>query len=356
MNAQLSPETVEQLRRSKSQLLLHRLARCEEVAIVTHDNPDPDGIATGWAVYALVHRLLALPIRFVAGGRITRAENRQMVKLLGPPIELVDQFQPGPKCGVILVDCGPQSSNHLLYDKSIDPLAVIDHHDGISGLDRVALSDVRCDVVAAASIATAYLHEQCLEPGPKLATGLLYAIRSELPGETGNFSHLDHFASAWLSQRADQRLLADIEAAPLPQSYYRDLVLALQSAFRSHDTGVCLLPRAETAEIVGEVADLLIRCEGIDRVLCGTAIEDDLFVSVRTKGDFDAAQLVRETLRGLGHGGGHPHRAGGRIHLAKATRVEELEGRLLQRWWEVCGVSPDAATRLISSREIIEHL
>jgi nanoRNase/pAp phosphatase (c-di-AMP/oligoRNAs hydrolase) len=257
---------------------------------------------------------------------------------------------------VILVDCSPQSSNHLLYDRSISPLAVIDHHDTTSSLDQVAMSDIRCDVVASASIATAYLYEQRLDPGRKLATALLYAIRSELPGETDSFSHLDRFATAWLSRKADPRLLAEIETASLRKSYYRDLVLALQNTFTAQDTGVCFLPRADTAEIVGEVADLLIRCEGINRVLCGAVIADDLCISVRTTRGFDAAHLVRETLRDLGRGGGHPRRAGGRIRWVKSTGQEELRNQLVRRWWELCGVPQAIATRLIPSSEIVDNL
>jgi nanoRNase/pAp phosphatase (c-di-AMP/oligoRNAs hydrolase) len=355
MKAQTFPKSARRFWRRKSHRLLRGLARYDEAVVLTHNNPDPDGIAAGWAVYALVRRLLPLPVRFLAGGQVSRAENRQMVESLGPPIELVDQFRPTSRCGVVLVDCSPQSSNHLLYEQSVAPLAVIDHHDAANSLDHVAVSDVRCDVVASASIATAYLYEQHLEPGRDLATGLFYAIRSELPGETSSFSRLDRFATSWLSQKADLGLLAKIETAPLPQTYYRDLALALHNVFRVGNSCVCLLPRADSAEIVAEVADLLIRCEGIDRVLCGAPLQDDLFVSVRTTRGFDAAQLLRETLRDLGHGGGHTHRAGGRIPLPTSGERDALQHRLLERWWHVCGVPGQAAERLVPESEIVEH-
>ena len=59
----------------------------DRVLIVMHDNPDPDAIATGWAIHRLVGERCGLPVRLVAGGEIVRAENRHMVELLNPPIE-----------------------------------------------------------------------------------------------------------------------------------------------------------------------------------------------------------------------------------------------------------------------------
>ena len=73
---------------------------------------------------------------------------------------------------------------------------------------------------------------------------------------------------------------SEIENAPLARAYFSDLVLALQGTQLFGETALCLLPKASGPETVGEVADLLIRCEGVSRVLCGGAIEDDLYVSV----------------------------------------------------------------------------
>ena len=41
-------------RTTRSERLLRTLAPYQEVLIVTHDNPDPDGIAAGWAIAWLV--------------------------------------------------------------------------------------------------------------------------------------------------------------------------------------------------------------------------------------------------------------------------------------------------------------
>ena len=168
-------------------------------------------------------------------------------------------------------------------------------------------------IAATATIAASYLREQHVEPGAKLATALLYALRTETRGSETSYTTLDNEMIVWLTERAEPELLAEIENAPLSLEWYSDLVLAMQCTTLLGDVALCFLPRAAGPEIVGEVADLLIRCDGIRRVLCAAVVAKDLMISVRTTKDAeDACSLVVETIGELGGGGGHGGRCRGR--------------------------------------------
>ena len=341
-----------------SDRLLETVERYDRCVIVMHDNPDPDAIAAGWALLRLVQEKSELPCRLVAGGAIVRAENRRMVDLLAPPIELVDELVTY-RAATILVDCEMGASNHMLTRAGIVPTGVIDHHTTDICDVAPAFIDIRPNVAASASIAATYLREQQIQPCSKLATALTYAIRTETVGFEFHFSEIDRSILPWLTELSEPSLLAEIESAPLTRPYYADLVLALQNTFVYSDSALCILPRAEGVEIVGEVADLLIRCEGINRVLCGTACKTDIHVSVRTERDMDdATRLLNETLDGIGRGGGHAHRAGGKIAgLAKDGHVSDsLESDIRKRWLAACGIDSRRGTRLVAKREIVEHL
>lgn len=339
--------------------LLEVLSEYAEVVVVMHDNPDPDAIATGWGIEVLVRELLRKPVRVVAGGAIVRAENRHMVELLKPPIQLVNSVSVGAETAVILVDCGPEATNHLLTTQKMKPTAVIDHHTTETPRIWLKYADIRPDVAACATIAADYLREQQLEPGPELATAMLYAIRTETCGYETHYSQLDKSILPWLTESGEPALLADIENAPLKTDYFGDLLLALQSTFRYDDVGLCFLPRAAGVEIVGEVADMLIRCEDIRRVLCAAVVGDDLLFSARTETGYgNAASLLWTTLDGLGNAGGHPHRAGGKIpDIVKGSRLtDSLHDELRNRWLGACNVTRKRGTRLIPKREIVENL
>jgi nanoRNase/pAp phosphatase (c-di-AMP/oligoRNAs hydrolase) len=208
-------------------------------------------------------------------------------------------------------------------------------------------------VAASASIVADYLRQQQLVAGAKLATAMLYAIRTETCACETHYSALDRAILPWLTEQAEPALLAEIENAPLPREYFADLVMALQNTFAYGDVAICYLPRAAGAEIVGEVADLLIRCEGIRRVLCAALVHDDLLLSARTRrGSGSAVRLITTTLEGLGGAGGHAHRAGGKItgvgHGARFAR--RLYDDLRHRWLAACNATNKRGIRLIANR------
>ena len=347
------------LRLRRSDRLLQAVADARHIVITTHDTPDPDAIASGWALHTLIRERLERTARLIGGGAIVRAENRHLVEMLKPPLELVQDADFSGDVAVILVDCGYGAENHLLAETEVVPTAVIDHHPLRGRTRRVPFRDVRPRVAACASITAGYLREQQVDASPRLATALVYAIRTETSGAQVRHSGLDRSVLRWLYESANPTWLAEIENARLPRGYFGDLALAIQSALLYDDAVFCLLPRAGGAEIVGEVADLLIRCEGVGRVFCGALVAGDLVVSVRTEQrGKNAGRLLREALRGIGWGGGHRHRAGGKVPGAgSARRVRPaLVDELRRRWLQACGIKGRRAARLVSKRELMRNL
>ncbi len=346
-------------RQTKSARLLNVLKGYSRVLVVTHDNPDPDAVAAGWGIVSLVKECLRKRARLIGGGDILRAENRHMVRLLGAPIELVSGIACPPHTAVVLIDCQSGGQNHVFCGNRAPVVAVIDHHEISEPDRRLPFQDIRPRVAASATIAASYLREEHLEPSQALATAMLFAIRTETCGSETYYSRLDRSILPWLTERTNPSQLAEIENAPLTRDYFGDLLLALQCTFVYDDTAICLLPRASGPEIIGEVADLLIRCENIWRVLCGAFIRGDVLVSVRAeRAEDDASQLVQLALEGLGEGGGHRHRAGGKIPRAgRGPKIpEDLQEAIRDRWLAACRVHRQRGTRLVARRRIVENL
>ena len=342
----------------RSERLLAAVSGYQEIVVITHDNPDPDAIAGGWALLLLIQQKLEIRARLIGGGEVVRAENRHMLKLLQPPLELVQNLQPTTETAAIFVDCELESANHLPITAPLVPVVVIDHHATSKCRQRLPFVDVRPKVAASATIAAGYLREQKLEPSEKLATALQYAIRTETRGSATAHSRLDRAIIQWLTTRANPTWLAEIENAPLSRAYFSDMVLAMQNTFLYDGAAFCLLPRAEGPEVVGEVADLLIRCDGISRVLCGAAFGHDVLLSTRTqRNGEDAALLLQTTIAGIGRGGGHHHRAGGKISGISAGRITDaLEDDLRDRWLAACHIDRERGTRLVARQEIVQNL
>jgi hypothetical protein len=62
-------------------------------------------------------------------------------------------------------------------------------------------------------------------------------------------------------------------------------------------------------------------------------------------------------LSGIGQGGGHAHRAGGKIVLKeRGGSRDDLQDDLRNRWLAACHIERQRGTRLVAKREIVKHL
>lgn len=344
-------------RNRRSDRLLSVLQEYDRVVVVTHDTPDPDAIASGWALCVLVRERLGKPVRLIGSGAILRAENVHMVELLEPPLEMVSGFRPDPGTATVLVDCSPEGANQLFSGEPVAPVAVIDHHRVQRKRIQVRFRDLRPTVTASATIVCSYLREQEVEPSSRLATALFYALQTEMVGRSSRFSRTERGILAWLAERADHQALHEIMNAPLSQKYFEDLGLAIGSTFLYDGTALCLMQDAGSAEIVGELADLLIRCQKVERVLCGAVVGESMVFSARTtRASGNAVTLLRSTLKGLGSSGGHRNRAGGKMDAREGSVSQQLIDLVRKRWLKACGVEGLRGVRLVAPKETLEIL
>jgi nanoRNase/pAp phosphatase (c-di-AMP/oligoRNAs hydrolase) len=176
--------------------------------------------------------------------------------------------------------------------------------------------------------------EQNLVLPPRLATGLLYGIETELAGYPREANALDDKALAYLYPVADKDLLAQIRNARLPQSYFGCLVQALQSSFIYDRLIISWVNELPQPELAAEVVDFLIRFEEVDWAVCAGVHGDRLVLSVRAAVEgARAGEMLRGVVGSLGRAGGHDRRAGGTVFLPSTSTnaVEQMQAELRRR-------------------------
>ena len=243
-----------------------------------------------------------------------------MVELLDIDLVPIEKATWHDGDAIVMVDSQPNTGRHTL-DPCVPLYAVIDHHDTPGDLDGVPFVDVRRSLGATCSLVTSYLMEQSIDLPPRLATGLLYGIETELSGYPREASSLDDSALLYLYPLADKDLLARIRNARLPQSYFECILQALQSSFIYDRLIISWVNELPQPELAAEVVDFLIRFEEIDWAVCAGVYEDKLILSVRTAAaDARAGEMLRQVVGKLGRAGGHDRRAGGTISPAEHVR------------------------------------
>jgi nanoRNase/pAp phosphatase (c-di-AMP/oligoRNAs hydrolase) len=311
--------------------------------ILTHDNPDPDSLASAAGIKYLLEHVRGMKPSAAYGGIIGRAENRAMFEMLHLPIAQLGEVRMEDYRYLALIDAQPFTGNSSIPEER-DVDIVIDHHPLREATKRSRFFDVRPGLGASATIVTQYLRDAGLGIPSDLATALLYGIRSETQDLGREVSDADLEAYHYLFSIADPVTLAAIARPSLPRRYYSQLSAALDVMSAGGRVAFCRQGEVLDPDFVPEMADLALRMEGMLWSLATGTFEGRLYVSIRTNDeDANAGAVMQAILRGFGRGGGHGMRAGGNIELVDAATAQpDLEMELERRFLREIGMEDEA--------------
>ena len=342
----------------RSDRFLAGLTHVARVTFVSHVQPDPDSLGSMMGLAYLVEACLGLPSRLTRDGHISRAENKAMVDLLDVELIPTDDIDWKPGEAVVMVDSQPNTGRHT-FDADVPIYAVIDHHQTPGDLDGVEFVDVRCGLGATCSMVTQYLMEQEVDLPPRISTGLLYGIETELNGYPREASRLDDDAVQFLYPLADKELLAKIRHAPLPQAYYECILQALQSSFIYDNLLISWVNDLPQPEMAAQVVDFMIRLEDVKWAVCAGLFEGQLLLSARTSQPRGrAGEMLRQVVGKMGRAGGHDRRAGGFIDLptTSVSGMAQVQSELRRRLLKALHIEECRGQRLVSRKEMLQNI
>jgi nanoRNase/pAp phosphatase (c-di-AMP/oligoRNAs hydrolase) len=330
--------------------LVQLAAGRQQALILTHDNPDPDSLASAVALGYLLERRAGLPSRITYGGIVGRAENRAMMRVLHLPVTPLSRIDFDEYDLFALVDTQPSVGNHSLPEARHPPDVVIDHHPPRPACERAPYCDVGSHYGATCSILVEYLRAARLEPDPQTATALLYGIKSDTRDLGRQTYAIDVDGYLYLFPRADLGALALIEHPALPARYFRLYELAYKRA-RVHQSVVEVdLGEVYSPDLVAEIAERLVALEGMKWSLALGSFEGQLIVSMRTNDRrMNAGRLIRSICEEFGgSSGGHGAMAGARLPLeGSRAEQERFRRKLLRRFLTGFGATDLRGTPLL---------
>lgn len=315
--------------------LLEAVEGAERVLVLTHDNPDPDAIASAAGLGFLMERARSLPVDLAFGGIIGRAENRALMEELGVPFQRAEGLALDSGTVVVLVDTQPRAGNNSLPEGRIASV-VVDHHPRRPETDAAPFADVRPEYGACASIVVEYLRVARLEPDRKLATALWYGIQSETMDLGREVSEADVDASLFLYPRSDPAAISRIRHARVPRALYRSIHEGLERAWSCGGVVCVPLGRMDYPDLAAQLADLFLRVDGVEWVIAAGRYGESLLLSLRTHDPrAHAGELVLSVVGDRGSAGGHGEMAGARIVVGSVPE-EDYHAAVLALLDEFC--------------------
>jgi nanoRNase/pAp phosphatase (c-di-AMP/oligoRNAs hydrolase) len=281
--------------------LFHVLDDADKIALLLQPDPDPDGIAAALGLRCLLGRnKVSTPI--VSFGRVTRPENLAMLKLLDLEVITIKPEELSQYDRVALLDTQPGHFSFPL--PRVD--AIIDHHPIVGNYGEVPYVDIRSKYGATSTIMTEYLRGLAVNIGQRLATALLYGIKSDTLHLNREVIDSDLYAFMSLYPLINYNLLRRMEKPEIPLKFAHNLAHALNTMENKETVLVSSLGKVSREDLIPQIADFLLQFEGMEWVVCVGLFNDTVIFSVRNVGYVkNAGDVVKRLIAGWGQGGGH---------------------------------------------------
>ncbi len=324
----LSEEIAHEERLARIELRVEELRRlhseAKKMLILLHDNPDPDSIASALALRTLLKRNRQTAIIGHLGEKISRPENVAMIELLEIDLEKLVPADIKEFDSIALVDVQPPYFGNLI--EGVD--TVIDHHPQVASY-KTRFSEIRAQEGATSTILTEFLRAAQMEISERLATALLYGIKTDTISLNRDANPDDIEAFTFLYPIANLGLLRRIERAEMPPSEIRLFGQALANHWVSQGIFFGNLGRVKREYLIPKMADFGIQVKGVEwSVALGIVGNSHLVISVRNVGYVKGAgRLLRSIFGEIGSAGGHRSAAKAIIPL---KRVRKILGRATQ--------------------------
>jgi nanoRNase/pAp phosphatase (c-di-AMP/oligoRNAs hydrolase) len=332
-----SPDSSHHARRLL-QFLGKRKLKLSPLLILTHDFPDPDAIASAFALQHLAQSAFGIEARIAYGGILGRMENRAMVRTLRIRMHRFHPVLLKRHSNVALVDTQPSFKNNPFPGNRKAALVLDQHSSDTVPEAGFAIVDSECGATCVL-VAQALLHTGTDIPA-RVATALAYGILTDT---------LDLYrarrpdvAQTYLEvlPHADMRALARIQNPVRPRKFFSVLGRGIRDAVQYRRLVSTHLGSVDTPDRVSQVAEFLLTYRRAQWCFATGRFRGRLHASLRTiRQDAQAGEVLRDVFDKRNQAGGHGAIAGGscRVGLdaseekwAERERllVERLNGRL----------------------------
>lgn len=292
------------------ELILQYITK-SHIYIQTHNFPDPDAIASAYALQRLLTaKNIASTICYT--GKIDRFSTVKMIEELNIELfnvnDISDMTQEDE---IILVDS--QKGNVNIDTIIGNAIVCIDHHPYNSN-NEYRFIDIRMKVGACASIIGNYFVENNIEIDVNTATALIYAIKIDTANLSRGVSQLDLDMFYYLYNKCNMDILNGLEHSVLQIEDLHAFANVIDTISIVDGVSFASSGMECPEALIATISDFTMSISNVYLSVVYSIRSDGIKLSVRSKySTCNAGKICKNALKNYGNGGGHAHMAGGFI-------------------------------------------
>ncbi|MCK4547523.1 MAG: DHH family phosphoesterase [Candidatus Eisenbacteria sp.] len=324
---------------------LRCIPKGSRVLLLTHPNPDPDAIASAYALRHLIKEKKQAMGTIGYWGVVGRKENATMLDLLGIEMVEIGGVDPGFFDRIVLVDSQPGQVGEPLGDARLD--VIIDHHPVKPRNGKTRYEDIRVNYGSTATIVTEYLRASGTSIPPRVSTALLYGIKTDTLLLSREADEADVSAFLHLYPLADLKALRRIERPSFPLEHLDAAARAFRKRRVCGNMMFLNIGRVNNENVIPQVADFYLPAEEIDWIICFGKRGKVVYISVRNDNRRrSAGRAVHHAFSDMGKAGGHRTMAAAILPVdsfrdghRKSVTLQRIEEVVIGRFLDAAGNS-----------------
>lgn len=290
---------------------LEKFLQYKKICIQCHNNPDADTLASAYGVYCFLYdRGIKAEIMYGGAQQIKKYNIKYMIKHCGIPIRHVEQL---PEATELLLIIDGQYDQGNVQKFEAPDIAVIDHHPVVMQKNEKVL--IKSNYQSCSTIVWELLEEENypVKQNEALRVALLYGLFTDTSSFYDLYREKDIQMRVALSgefpvfEKLTKSCMTVGELMIASDAMYNhfydiDKKFAIVSALRCDQA------------VLGIIGDFVIQVDIVSVCFAYTSVNGGYQISLRSCDDrIPAGDLAAYVCEGVGSGGGHAKKAGGRI-------------------------------------------
>ena len=300
---------------------LKDLENYDTITIQTHDNPDADAIASGFALYTYFKdKVSQVSLIYSGRNKIQKTDLRLMVEKLGIPIQY-RALEAAPLKGLLItVDCQYGAGNISCF--KAESVVVIDHHQQEIATDGLDGYEIVSNLGSCSTLVWKLLMDEQfpVNDNIQVGTALYYGLYRDTSQFTELYYPLDRDMREAVS--FDKSIMYLLKNSNLSLKELEIAGIALIRYIYNRDFHYAIIrTHACDPNLLGLISDFLIQVDEIHTCVVYNHLDDGYKFSVRScVREVNASEFAQYLSQGIGSGGGHTERAGGFLYKSKYDR------------------------------------